>query len=92
MIIRQDNRNSEVNRQRVEFENRIESQWLYWREATSDQIQKKWDHVANRGSAALTRLENRIQSNFNIQLQDTKRQIKAMRKKVARKIGRASNA
>ena len=85
MIIRQDNHNSEVNRQRVEFENRIESQWQYWREVTRDQIQQKWDHVANRGSAALTRLENRIQSNFNIQLQDTKRQIKAMRKKVARK-------
>ena len=60
MIIRQDNHNSEVNRQRVEFENRIESQWQYWREVTRDQIQKKWGHVANRGSVALTRLEYRI--------------------------------
>ena len=85
MIMRQDNHNSDVNRQRVEFENRMESQWQCWREVTIAQIQKKWDHVANRGSAALTRLENRIQSNFNIQLQDTKRQIKAMGKKVARK-------
>ena len=85
MIIRQNNHNSEVNRQRVEFEKRIESEWLYWREVTADQIQKKWDHVANRGSAALTRLENRIQSNFNIHLQDTERQIKAMRKKMQKK-------
>ena len=90
MIIRQNNHNSEVNRQRVEFEKRIESEWLYWREVTADQIQKKWDHVANRGSAALTRLENRIQSNFNIHLQDTKRQIKAMRKK-CKKTDRTSN-
>ena len=92
MITRQDNHNSDVNRQRVEFENRMESQWLFWREVTRDQIQKQWDHVANRGLAALSRLENRIQSNFNIHLQDTKRQIKAMRKKKnAKKTDRTSN-
>ena len=91
MLVRQNAHFSEVNGQRVEFENRFESQFKYWRDVTKDQIQKQWEYFANRGSAALTRLENRmrvqsnrIQSTVDIQHQYTKRRMKALRKKVAR--------